>query len=138
MDNLTPEQRKKNMQNIKSKDTKPELLLRKALWNQGIRYRLHGKTIFGKPDIYIKSKKIAIFVDSDFWHGRLYLEGRSIPKSNQDYWIPKLERNIERDKLVNQTLEKQGWVVLRFWESEIKKEIEKCIYIIKSKIDISN
>jgi DNA mismatch endonuclease (patch repair protein) len=100
MDNLTIEQRKKNMRNIKSKDTKPELLLRKALWSKGIRYRLHGKDIFGKPDIYIKSKKIAIFVDSDFWHGKLYKEGKAIPKSNQEYWISKLERNIERDKKI--------------------------------------
>lgn len=127
MDNLTKEQRKKNMQNIKSKDTKPELLLRKALWAEGVRYRLHGKDIFGKPDIYIKSKKIAIFVDSDFWHGRLYQEGKSIPKSNKDYWIPKLERNIQRDKDVNKTLEEEGWVVLRFWESDIKSNIKNCI-----------
>ena len=97
MDNLTREQRKKNMQNIRSKNTKPELLLRKALWTKGIRYRLHAKDIIGKPDIYIKKYKIAIFVDSDFWHGRLYKEGKAIPKSNQDYWIPKLERNILRD-----------------------------------------
>lgn len=126
MDNLTPEQRKKNMQNIRSKDTKPELILRKELWQKGIRYRIHGKGIFGKPDIYLKGRKIAIFVDSDFWHGRLYKEGKAIPKSNQDYWIPKLERNIARDEEVTNTLKSEGWIVLRYWESDIKKELARC------------
>lgn len=127
MDNLTPEQRKKNMQNIRSKDTKPELILRKQLWRQGIRYRIHGKDIFGKPDIYLKGKKIAIFVDSDFWHGRLYKEGKAVPKSNQEYWIPKLERNIARDIQVNKKLKDEGWIVLRFWEKEVLKNTDECV-----------
>lgn len=127
MDNLTKAQRKKNMQNIKSKNTKPELLLRKALWSENVRYRLHGKDIFGKPDIYIKSKKIAIFVDSDFWHGKLYKEGKSIPKSNKDYWIPKLKKNIKRDEEVNRKLKEDGWLVLRFWESDINSNLRQCI-----------
>lgn len=127
MDNLTPEQRKRNMQNIRSKDTKPELILRKRLWQEGVRYRIHGKEIIGKPDIYFKGHKIAIFIDSDFWHGRLYKEGKAVPKSNQEYWIPKLERNIARDKEVNEQLKSDGWRVLRYWESEIKKELDQCI-----------
>ena len=127
MDNLTIEQRKLNMRNIKSKNTQPELMLRKKLWSMGIRYRLHSKDVFGKPDIYIKKYKIAIFVDSDFWHGKLYQEGKSIPKTNQEYWIPKLERNILRDIEVNKTLKAQGWTVLRYWESELKKDIYKCV-----------
>ena len=115
------------MQMIKSKNTKPEILLRKELWKRGLRYRLHGKNIIGKPDIYIKGKKIAIFVDSDFWHGRLYKEGRSVPKTNKDYWIHKLERNIHRDTEVNRRLLKEGWTVIRCWESSLKKDIDDCV-----------
>ncbi len=122
MDNLTPEQRKKNMKNIKSKNTKPEIIFRKALWKQGIRYRVNVKDVMGKADICIKSKKIAIFIDSEFWHGKMYLEGK-IPKSNQEYWIPKLERNIQRDKEVNNYLEKNGWKIFRFWTKDINKKL---------------
>lgn len=135
MDNLTPEQRKKNMQNIKSKNTKPEMLLRKKLFKSGLRYRIHGKDIFGKPDIYIKSKKIAIFIDSDFWHGRLYKEGKSIPKTNQDYWIPKLERNIKRDIEVTEKLQSDGWTVIRFWETDIKKNLDECADTVLSQLN---
>jgi DNA mismatch endonuclease (patch repair protein) len=135
MDNLTPEQRKKNMQHIRSKNTKPEIMLRKHLWLTGLRYRIHGKNIIGKPDIYFKSKKIAIFVDSDFWHGRLYKEGKAVPKTNQDYWIPKLENNIKRDEKVNAALLSEGWTVIRCWESSLKKNIDACVnqilYVIK-------
>lgn len=127
MDNLTSEQRRLNMRNIKSKNTKPELLLRKELWSKGVRYRLHGKGLMGKPDIYIKKYKIAIFVDSDFWHGKLYCEGKSIPKSNEEYWIPKLERNISHDIEVNKILKNEGWTVLRYWESEVKTKISDCV-----------
>ncbi len=135
MDNLTPEQRKKNMQNIKSKNTKPEMLLRKKLFQCGLRYRIHGKDIVGKPDIYIKSKKIAIFIDSDFWHGRLYKEGKSIPKTNQDYWIPKLERNIKRDIEVTEKLQSDGWTVIRFWETNIKKNLDECADKVLSQLN---
>ncbi len=82
---------------------------------------MHGKDIAGRPDIYIKKYKTAIFVDSEFWHGKLYQEGISIPKTNQEYWIPKLEKNILRDIEVNDKLKKDGWHVLRFWEKDIKK-----------------
>lgn len=136
MDNLTIEQRKLNMRNIRSKNTKPELSLRRELWSKGIRYRLHGKNIFGKPDIYIKKYKIAIFVDSDFWHGRLYQEGKSIPKTNQEYWIPKLERNISRDIEVNKRLKEQGWIVLRYWESEIKTKVNDCVNEILEMVNL--
>lgn len=134
MDNLTPEQRRKNMQNIRSKNTKPELLLRKALYQLGIRYRIHVKDVLGKPDICIKKYKLAIFIDSDFWHGRLYMEGKSIPKSNPEYWIPKLERNIQRDKEVTEKLLDDNWIVLRFWETDIKRESEEIAASIKNTI----
>ncbi len=141
MDNLTPAQRKKNMQRIRSKDTKPEIRFCKALWARGIRYRKNVKDVIGKPDVCIKSKKIAIFIDSEFWHGKMYLEGK-VPKSNQDYWIPKLERNIQRDKEVNKTLKLQGWKIFRFWEKDIKKNLDACLnevenYILEQKSNSS-
>ena len=126
MDNLTPAQRKKNMQNIKSSNTKPEIVFRKALWKRGIRYRVNVKDVMGKPDICIKSKKIAIFIDSEFWHGKMYLEGKA-PKSNQEYWIPKLERNIKRDKEVNLFLKQHEWKVFRFWSKEVKNNLVNII-----------
>jgi len=113
------------MRNIKSKNTKPEILLRKALHALGVRYRIHGKDIIGKPDIYIKKYKLAVFADSEFWHGKLYKEGTSIPQINKEYWIPKLERNISRDIEVNKQLKQDGWKVLRFWEKDIRKNPNK-------------
>lgn len=120
------------MSQVKSKNTKIEVLLRKALYKTGMRFRIHAKDIMGKPDIYIKKYKLAIFIDSDFWHGRYYQEGKRIPKTNQEYWIPKLERNIARDKKVNEQLKSEGWTVLRYWESEIRKEPDRyAIEILK-------
>ena len=115
MDDLTPEQRRKNMQAIKSKDTSIELLLRKALWQEGIRYRKIDIRIAGKPDIAITKYKIAVFCDSDFWHGYDWENRNQRIKSNRDYWIPKIERNMQRDKEVTTQLQAAGWVVLRFW-----------------------
>lgn len=137
MDTLTPEQRKRTMQNVKSRDTKPEVLLRKKLWHKGIRYRVQGKDIIGKPDIYFKKLKIAIFVDSDFWHGRLYRQGKSIPQSNRDYWMQKFKRNIKRDKEVTKKLQSQGWIVLRFWESYLYKQLDECVSTIIDTINSS-
>lgn len=127
MDNLTPEQRKKNMRNIKSHDSLPEKILRTALWKRGYRYRKNVRKIIGKPDICFIGKKIAVFCDSDFWHGRFFLEGKCIPQTNVNYWTKKLQRNIERDKEVNEELQTKGWKVLRFWESEIKKNVDYCV-----------
>ena len=127
MDDLTPEQRRKNMQAIKSKDTSIEIALRKALWNQGIRYRKNYKALPGKPDIAITKYKIAVFCDSDYWHGYDWENRSQRIKSNRDYWIPKIERNMQRDREVTELLEKQGWVVLRFWEFQIKKELPNCV-----------
>lgn len=91
----------------------------------------------GKPDICFKGKKVAVFCDSEFWHGKYLMEEKYIPKSNKDYWIPKIKRNIERDKEVSSELEKGGWTVLRFWQKEIEKDLETCISrieeILKSK-----
>lgn len=129
-DDLTPEQRHKNMQAIKSSDTTIELILRKALWAKGIRYRKNYKALIGKPDIAITKYKIAVFCDSDYWHGYDWENRSQRIKSNRDYWIPKIERNMQRDKEVTAALQEQGWIVLRFWEWQIRKETEKCVNII--------
>lgn len=129
-DDLTPEQRRKNMQAIKSSDTTIELLLRKALWAKGIRYRKNYKGLIGKPDIAITKYNIAVFCDSDYWHGYDWENRNKRIKSNRDYWIPKIERNMKRDKEVSAALEEQGWTVLRFWEWQIRRETDQCVNII--------
>lgn len=112
---------------IKSKDTKIERLLGKALWAEGLRYRKNDKTVFGKPDFVFKGKKIAIFCDSEFWHGYNYLVNGERFKTNSDFWEKKILRNIERDKEVSDRLKEEGWVVLRFWGKEIQKNIDECV-----------
>ena len=134
MDKHTPEQRRKNMQAIKNKDSQIELLLRKELWKRGLRYQKNRIDIFGKPDIVFKGKKIAIFCDSEFWHGYNWEERKKDFKSHQEFWIPKIERNMERDIEVTNKLESEGWTVLRFWGNEIKKETEKCANIIEKAV----
>lgn len=136
MDDLTPEQRKKNMQAIRSKDTTIELTLRKALWKKGIRYRKNYKGLIGKPDIVITKYRIVVFCDSDFWHGYDWDNGKSRIKSNQEYWIPKIERNMKRDKEVTAVLVEQGWIVLRFWEHSIRKNLESCLDDIEEAVSI--
>lgn len=131
MDKHTPQQRKKNMQAIKNKDSCIELLLRRELWNRGLRYRKNVNKIFGKPDIVFIGKKIAVFCDSEFWHGYNWEERKNDIKSNQGFWIPKIERNMERDREVTEKLESEGWVVLRFWGNEIKKKPAQCADIIE-------
>ena len=126
MDKLTPEQRHKNMQAVKNKDSQIELLLRKELWKLGLRYRKNSKKVFGHPDIVFIGKKVAVFCDSEFWHGYDWENRKSDIKSNKDFWIKKIERNIARDLEVNEFLEKQGWVVLRFWGKEILNDAAKC------------
>lgn len=135
MDVLTDEQRHINMLHIRAKDTTPELLLRKALWHSGIRYRKNYKTLPGTPDIVITKRKIAIFVDGDFWHAKGHQDnpGEQI-KSNREFWVKKLSRNVERDKEVDEELLNLGWLVLRFWESDIKRDVERCAKLIKEYI----
>ena len=127
-DVLTKEQRKKNMQRIRSKDTKAEIMLRKALWHKGIRYRKNYAKLPGKPDIVITKHRIAIFVDGDFWHARGHEEqpGEQIA-TNKTFWAAKLKQNVERDRYINELLLEQGWLVLRFWESDVKKNMGKCV-----------
>ena len=128
MDVLTIEQRRKNMQRIRSTDTKPEIRLRKALWLRGVRYRKNYKELPGSPDIAITKYRIAVFVDGDFWHARGHEEkpGEQI-QTNKGFWTKKLKRNVERDKEVNQAWLEMGWLVLRYWDSDVNKNCEDCV-----------
>ena len=119
MDRLTSEQRHKNMIAVKSKGTKPEILLAKCMWSEGLRYRKNDKTVFGCPDFVHKGKKIAIFCYGEMWHGKDWDQQKKEFKSHRDFWIPKIEKNIQRDRQVNQQLLSDGWTVLRFWETDI-------------------
>ncbi|ABC32373.1 DNA G:T-mismatch repair endonuclease [Hahella chejuensis KCTC 2396] len=123
-DVLTPEQRKLCMSKIRGKNTKPELLLRKALWSIGLRYRLQGK-ITGRPDLIFSGPKVAVFVDGCFWHG--CPEHYRTPQNNQAFWKEKLRRNMCRDKAVNRILVDNGWLVVRLWEHEVKSDLECCV-----------
>lgn len=127
MDRHTPSQRSKNMRAVKSKGTKPEVMLSKALWHLGYRYRKNNKTVFGKPDLTFKKYKLAVFVDSEFFHGKDWQIRKHDIKSNQEFWNKKIERNIERDKEVNEFLSNNGWKILRFWDKEITKNLDECI-----------
>ena len=134
MDKHTPEQRRKNMQAVKNKDSQIELLLRQELWSRGLRYRKNVNRIYGKPDIVFIGKKIAVFCDSEFWHGYNWEERKIDFKSLQEFWIPKIERNMERDAEVTARLESEGWTVIRFWGNEIKKNTAQCADIIEKAV----
>ncbi|MBR5818272.1 MAG: very short patch repair endonuclease [Clostridia bacterium] len=134
MDKHTPEQRRKNMQAVKNKDSQIELLLRQELWSRGLRYRKNVNRIYGKPDIVFIGKKLAVFCDSEFWHGYNWEERKKDFKSHQEFWIPKIERNMERDAEVTAKLESEGWTVLRFWGNEIKKNTAQCADIIEKAV----
>jgi DNA mismatch endonuclease (patch repair protein) len=134
MDRHTPEQRSKNMAAVKSKGTSFEILLGKALWKAGLRYRKNTKTVFGKPDFTFKKYKVAVFVDSEFFHGKNWETQQHTVKSNKDFWLKKIGKNIERDKEVNDFLIANGWVVLRFWSKEIKKNLEGCVALIQEAV----
>lgn len=119
--------RSRTMSRIRGKNTKPEVTLRKALYTRGFRFRINAKNLPGRPDISNKSRKIAIFVDGDFWHGKDWKIRKDKLKSNREFWITKIERNIQRDKEVNDKLAQMGFKVFRFWESEIKKDLDGCV-----------
>lgn len=133
MDNLTPEQRHKSMSAIRSKDTSIEIIMRKALWRHGFRYRKNYKLLPGTPDIAITKYRIAIFCDSEFFHGkdweklRMQLENGS----NSAYWIKKITRNIERDIENDKALRLREWTVLRFWGEDIKKHTDECVRVVE-------
>ena len=128
MDVLSKDQRQCVMSRIRSKDTKPEVRLRKALWHMGLRYRKNWRRLPGTPDIALTRQKIAIFVDGDFWHARGHQDhpGEQVA-SNKEYWQRHLARNVERDRDVNDELTELGWLVLRFWEGDVCKDLAKCV-----------
>lgn len=126
----TSAKRSKIMSRIKGKNTKPEILLRRALWKKGYRYRIHAKHLPGKPDISFKKYRLAIFIDGEFWHGYDWENRKHKIKRNREYWLPKIAQNIARDKKYTQQLEAAGWTVLRFWSKEIEKSLEYCLETI--------
>lgn len=123
------------MSRIRSKDTKAEVQLRKALWARGYRYRKNVKSLPGSPDIAIKKYKVAVFIDGEFWHGYNWEEKQHAIKRNRAYWIPKIERNMERDRENTRKLQEKGWLVLRFWEQRLKKEFNICLALITEAIE---
>lgn len=131
MDKLTPEQRKKCMQSNKSTGTKPELVLAKAMWAVGLRYRKNSGSIFGKPDFSFKKYKVAVFVDGEFWHGKDWEQKKAEIKGNREFWIAKIERNIRRDMEVTGRLKAEGWTVLRFWSNDVVKNTICCAEKVK-------
>ena len=126
----TKEQISYNMKRVKNKDTDIELILRKALWKKGLRYRKNVNGIYGHPDIAWKTKKIAVFIDSEFWHGYDWENRKKDFKSHQDFWVPKIERNMARDVEVTEHLENEGWIVIRFWGEQIKKHLDDCVKVV--------
>ncbi len=123
------------MQANKSRDTKPELALGRLLWSCGIRYRKHSRRVAGKPDFCISKYRLAIFVDGEFWHGRDWERRRTKLKSNRDFWIAKIERNMQRDREVTRKLESKGWKVFRFWETDISKNPGMCVSAVLRYLD---
>ena len=120
---MTNEQRSYNMSQIKGKNTTIEMLLSKALWHRGLRFRKNSKAVYGHPDISIKKYKVAIFCDGDFWHGWDWENRKDSIKNNREYWIPKIERNMQKDIEVNHVLSSMGWRVIRVWEHEIRDNL---------------
>lgn len=136
LDRLTAEQRHKNMQHIRNKDTKIEVKLRKALWNKGYRYRKNVKDLPGKPDIVLGKYKIVIFCDSEFFHGKDWNELQEQLKrgKNPDFWIKKISGNMQRDDEVDKQLKALGWSVVRFWGKDISKNVDECVQTIEELI----
>ena len=135
-DVLTPEQRHKNMKNIRGKDTKIEVILRKELWKKGYRYRKNYKKLPGRPDSVLPKYKIAIFCDGEFFHGKDWevLKPKLEKGENGQFWVNKISRNRERDEEINKKLLSQGWTVIRFWGKEIKKNLNECVQTIEETI----
>ena len=124
------------MQAIKSKNTKIEEILAKAMWAAGLRYRRNTKGVFGKPDFTFGKYKIAVFCDSEYFHGKDWETQKHRIKTNKEFWQNKIESNIKRDSEVNEKLSKDGWKVIRFWGGEIKKNTDICVGVILHEITL--
>ena len=133
---IVPIARHNIMAAIKSRNTKPELLLRHTLWQSGLRYRVNYKKLPGKPDIIIKKYKLAIFVDGEFWHGKDWLIKQERIHTRREFWIAKIERNMQRDQEVNAQLNAMGYQVFRYWESDLQKNIGSYLRQILNYVDI--
>ena len=123
------------MSRIRAKNSKPELLLRKTLWHKNVRFRINSSKLPGRPDISIQKYRLAVFVDGEFWHGYNWDEKRSDIKSNRRFWIPKIERNMQRDREVNRQLVEKGYTVMRFWTKELKNDLNRCVQDILKYIE---
>lgn len=134
-DHLSREQRRKNMQAVRPTGSDIEKRLARALWSRGYRYRKNYRKVIGNPDIAFPRLKIAVFCDSEFWHGKDWDIKKQDFKSNREFWIPKIERNIKRDEEVNKVLKKKGWRVIRFWGKEITKQLEDCVKIVEKEVE---
>lgn len=121
----SPSVRSKNMRAIRSARTSMEDLLAKLIWRAGHRYRRNDKSVPGKPDICFRRQKVAVFCDGEFWHGKDWKTKRKKISQNRAYWIPKIERNMQRDRETNRLLCKQGWTVLRFWHADIERDPQR-------------
>jgi len=130
----TKEQISYNMSRIRSKDTSIELLLRKELWKKGLRYRKNDRSVIGTPDIVFRGSRVVVFCDSEFWHGYNWENKKHAIKSNREYWLDKIEKNMKRDIEVNSALEEQGWKVLRFWGNDIKINATACACLIEKAV----
>jgi DNA mismatch endonuclease, patch repair protein len=130
----TTRERSELMSRIKAQNTKPEIKLRKVLWALGLRYRKNVKSLPGKPDIVLRKYKLVIFIDGEFWHGFKWKEKKEKIKSNRGFWIPKIERNMQRDREVNDQLKELGFTVIRFWEQQVKKDLNWCINLVLEKV----
>ena len=140
MDKMTKEQRSKCMSHIKGKDTGIEIALRKALWHKGYRYRKNYKALPGSPDIALTKYRIAVFCDSEFWHGKDWdiLKPKLMKGNNPEYWVSKIERNIERDDETDKQLIFMDWTVIHFWGNEILKDTDRCVKVIEEAIFENN
>lgn len=130
------------MRRVRSCDTAPELALRRELWKRGFRYRLRSKQLPGHPDIVFPSRKVAVFVDGDFWHGNQWrvrhlqsLEEQFDGSPSASYWIPKIHKTVIRDANANQALEELGWTVVRFWESDMKRDLARCVDTVVAAVE---
>ena len=131
----TTPKRSKIMSKIRGKNTKPELAFRKALYAAGYRYRIDYRKLIGKPDILLKKYRTAIFIDGEYWHGHNWEQRKPKVKTNREFWIAKIERNMQRDREVNSELERLGYTVFRFWETEVKKNLEDCLQKVTSHLE---
>lgn len=131
----TTKERSGLMSKIRSNNTGPEIKLRRKLWGGGIRFCRKKTDLPGNPDVVIKKYKVILFIDGEFWHGYNWNEKKKKIKSNREYWIPKIERNIARDKKNAATLRRKGWCVLRFWQKSIDKDLDRCISRVQKAIE---